>query len=400
MINEEKPLEAAASAAAKELTRQLYADVKSWLTGAGRWIKKKYGKVLTEVYSSPSELLDALKNNLVKDGDRVTLECKPALYGPFLRDHFLSPIIGNHTGMRLGPPLQHPNPVIGLMAQVTSQLTPVGLYPPIEDGVSQAVLYPSDTPACGFQSLIPVFGINELVQYIPALLASRHTNFCNVPCHITGIIRLIDSANLMESGFKPEIHEEMRQAGTVWFIDATDEDSECNPLGEGVTTELWGGLYASGHLEIASGTLKVERVLEGFRGALASAGYKPFVDQNQAGRKEIMIFAEGFRILMDSQLPYYSLHMDAELALDFKGSREKFDRVSLSALENIKKICGEDSVELINPLDFDFSYTNCAEAYSVMCSSGADNIKDPLMLAIRDWHRKRNVKIMSENNIR
>lgn len=389
-MNEEKPLEAAASAAAQELTRQLHADIKTWLATAAGWVKKKYGNVSRETYKSPAELLHALKSNLVNDGDRITLECKPALYGPFLRDHFLSPIIGNHTGMRLGPPLQHPNPIFGLMAQVTSQLTPVGLYPPIGKGVSQAVLYPSDTTACGFQSIIPVLGINELVQYIPALLASRHTPFCNMPCHVTGCIRLLDSANLAESGFKPEIHEELRQAGTIWFLDATDNDSECNPLGDAVTTELWGGLYASGHLEIASGSLRVDRMLEGLREAVTSGGYKPFVDQNQAGRKEIMIFSEGFRILMDSQLPYFSLHMDADLGLNFKSSRERFDRISISALENIRAICAEDSVELVNPLDLDFSYTDCAKAYSVMKSNGANNIKDPLTIAVRDWHRRRN----------
>lgn len=390
-MDEEKPLEAAAAAAGKELTRQLHADVKAWLSAAAKWVSKKYGKIAKQTYTSPSELLQALKTNLIKDGDRVTLECKPALYGPFLRDHFLSPIIGNHTRMRLGPPLQHPNPIFGIMAQVTSQLTPVGLYPPIGEGVSQAVLYPADATACGFQSIIPVFGINELVQYIPALLSSRHTPFCNMPCHVTGNIRLLDSANLAEAGFKPEIHEDLRQAGTVWFLDATDDDSECNPLGDAVTTELWGGLYASGHLEIASGSLQVDRMLEGLREAIITGGYKPRVDQNLAGRKEIMIFAEGFRILMDSQAPYFSLHMDADLGLDFKGSREKFDRVSISALENIKFICADDSVELINPLDFDFSYTDCAKSYSVMTSNGAENIKDPLTIAVRDWHRKRNV---------
>lgn len=89
-MNEEKPLEAAASAAAQELTRQLHADIKTWLATAAGWVKKKYGNVSRETYKSPAELLHALKSNLVNDGDRITLECKPALYGPFLRDHFLS----------------------------------------------------------------------------------------------------------------------------------------------------------------------------------------------------------------------------------------------------------------------------------------------------------------------
>lgn len=386
---DEKPLEAAASAAAQELTRQLYSDSSSWLVSAAAWVKKKYGKIQTKVYSNPSELLDAIQNNLVHDGDRVTIECKPSLFGPYLRDHFLTPLIGNHTGMRLGPPIQSQNPIMGIAAHITSQLKPVGLYPPIENGVVQSVLYPSDTTACGFISILP-FGINELVPSIPALLNSRHTTFCNMPCHISGYIRLVDSETLNNSGFMPEIHEELRQAGSIWFLDATDDDSECNPLGEAIITELWGGLYASGHLEIASGELKVQKMLEALDGALKSEGYKTFIDQNQAKRKEFMIFTEGFRITMDSQAPYYSLHMDADLALDYKNSRAKFDRISQSVLVNINQVCADDSVELTNNLDLDFSYTDSAKAYSVMKSLGSEKIKDPLAVAIRDWHRKRN----------
>lgn len=390
MKDDEKPLEAAASAAAQELTRQLYADVKTWLTSVGRWAKKQLGKTATHTYESPGALLDALRKNLVKDGDRVTLECKPALFGPFLRDHFLSPIIGNHTSLRLGPVMQSSNPIFGILAQVTSQLTPVGLYPPVDKDVSQACLYPSDSSACGFLGLFP--GVSDLVPYIPALLAARHTPYCNMPCHITGNIRLLSAESLTDAGFAAEVYEEIRQAGSIWVLDATDDDSECNPLGEGVTTQLWGGLYASGHLEISSGSLQVPRAVEALKAALDSAGYQPLVDQNRAGRKEIMLFAQGFRICMDSQFPYYSLHMDAELGIDFKRSRERFDGVCQGALTNLQQICKEDSVELANSLDMDFSYTNSAEAYTVMRSSGAENIRDPLMIAIRDWHRTRSKK--------
>jgi hypothetical protein len=196
---DEKPLEEAAKAASEELVRQIYPDAKAWLTSIGRWIKKTHRNITTEIFQSPGTLLDALNKNLIKDGDRVTIECKPSLFGPFLRSHFLSPIIGNHTGLRLGPPLQAPNPIMGMMAHITSQLTPVGLYPSIDENTNQACLYPVDTPAMGFTGLLP--GVNDLVKYLPALLAPRHTAFCNMGCNITGTIRMVSAHQLEQSGY-------------------------------------------------------------------------------------------------------------------------------------------------------------------------------------------------------
>lgn len=384
---DEKPLEEAAKAASKELVRQIYPDAKAWLTSIGKWLKKSYAKITTETFKSPEALLYALSNNLVKDGDRVTIECKPSLFGPFLRNHFLSPMIGNHTSLRLGPPLQAPNPIMGMMAHITSQLTPVGLYPSIDEYTNQACLYPIDTPAMGFTGLFP--GVNQLVTYIPALLASRHTAFCNMESHVTGNIRMVSAHQLRESGFSPEICEEIRQIGLIWFLDATDDDSECSPLGEAITTELWGALYASGHFEIADGQLQIAHAVDAFRDALVEEGYEPFVDQNRAGRKEIMLFAKGFRMCIDTQSPLYSFHMDGDLSLAFKQSRNKFDRVCNTTLENIIKVCSDNSVELRNARDLDFSYTNSTNAYSILKSVGAEHIRDPLAVAIRDWHRKR-----------
>ncbi len=120
MSEEEKPLEAAAAAAAKELTRQLYGDIRSWLPTLWRYIKHQHRKATSDIYPSPAAALDALRRGLLREGDLVTIECKPAHFGPFLRDHFLSPIIGNHTSLRLGPPLVAPNPIFGMMAQAGS----------------------------------------------------------------------------------------------------------------------------------------------------------------------------------------------------------------------------------------------------------------------------------------
>jgi hypothetical protein len=389
-MNEEKPLEEAAKEFAKELARQLYPDAKAWVVSAVRWAKKLYKKTTIELYRSPAALLDALKTNRLQDGDRVTLECKPALFGPFLRRHFLSPLVGHHTKLRLGPPLVHPNPIMGLLAQATSQLMPVGLYPPIGKDVNQACLYPSDSSVCGFIGLMP--GVNDLVAYIPALLSDRHTPYCNIPCHVTGVIRLIGANSMANAGFPPEIYEEIRQLGNIWFLDATADDSECKPLGKAVTKELWGGFYASGHLEIGSGKLRVDRAIEAFRSALKSEGFESLVSPNMAGRQEIMLFSKGFRICVDSKSPFYSLHMDSELAFNFRGSRDRFDRVCDNALKNIAQICKDDSVELRNSSDLDFTYTDGNAAYTVLKSLGAENVRDPLVIAIRDWHRRRGIE--------
>src|SRR5436309_13999219 len=104
----EKPLEAASKAAAQELTRQLYADIKSWLPSLLRWVQRQQRRATTETYPSPAVVLEALKQGLLRDGNVVTIDCKPAHFVPFLRNHFLSPIIGNHTGLRLALPRPSP----------------------------------------------------------------------------------------------------------------------------------------------------------------------------------------------------------------------------------------------------------------------------------------------------
>ncbi len=385
----------AAAEFGKELARLLHDDFKPWLVSLGRWIRKKYRKATTPTYRSLDALLDALSHNLVKDGQRVTVECKPALVGRFLRHHFLSPMIGNNASSRLGPPIfGGPHWIFGLTAHITSHLSPVGLYPPLKEDVAQGCLYPSDAAACGFVGLFPP--VQDIVKHLPALLAVRHTAYCNTPCRLTGQLRMLSAQALVDAGFNPEFHEEIRQAGEVWFFDATDDDSQCTPLRDAVAAPLWGGLYASGHIEIGTGELKVLRVVQAMRSALQRAGYKPTTCENKAGRKEIALLARGFRICIDTQCPYYSLHMDAELGLDFKGSRQRFDNVCKEALAKLQQICRDDSVELLNPLDLDFSYTDSTKAYTVMRSLGAQQIRDPMIVAIRDWHRRRSNKALAE----
>lgn len=369
------------------LSKQLYPDLKSWIVSLGRKLKNPVRRAQAEIFHTPDSLLESLKSGEVRDGDLVTLECKPAHFGPFLRDHFLSPVIGNKTDQRLGPPLQHAHPALGILAQTTSHLQPVGLYPPVGEGIHQACLYPSDAQACGFLGMIP--GVNNVVTYIPALLPSRHTPYAGMPCNLTGVMRLVDAEILTDFGITPEDYEELRQSGEVWFLDATIDASECNPLNEGVTTELWGGLYASGHLEISEGELSVERLIEGFEDAFSNQGFDPNLTQNKVKREEIVIFDKGIRSVIDWKSAIFSVHMDAELCIDFKDYRRKFDSFTKTLLDNISTICMENSVKLENESDLDFTYTDSTDAFSVLRSLSANEIQDPLAISIRDWHRSR-----------
>ena len=89
----------------KFLAQQLYPDLKSWLSSIGSKLSGPIRKARAEIFRSPTHLLNSLKAGSIKDGELVTLECKPSLFGPFLRTHFLSPFVGFKPDMRLGPPL-------------------------------------------------------------------------------------------------------------------------------------------------------------------------------------------------------------------------------------------------------------------------------------------------------
>ncbi len=371
----------------KFLTQQLYPDLKNWIPALYKRFKTPLDKLKAPIYNSPSDLLNALKSNQVKPDSWVTLECKPSMFGPFLRNHFITPFVGHHTGMRLGPPLVAENPVMAIMGQATSHLKPVGMYPPIDDDLYQICLYPSDASVCGMIGLIP--GVNDLVEYLPAVSNGKNLSFCGMSCNVRGVIRQVDPNLLTDIGIPIEKYEELRQSGDIWFLDLSDKEAEVEPHGEAITTEMWGGLYASGHIEIRNGELKVDPLLEGMVESMKKVGFEPHVTQNQAQRKEITVYAQGIRAVIDIQSPVYSIHMDSEIALQYKENKQRFDSVCQGYLDVINEVAANCSVDVANPNDLDFSYTNSSKSYSVLKSLGSDHIADPVGIAIRDWHRKR-----------
>lgn len=369
------------------LTGQLYTDAKAWIPTLWEKLKTPIKKSKAKHFESPSAVLDALKLNEIQPDTWITVECKPFLFGPFLRRHFLSPVIGSHTDMRLGPRVSSNNPVLAIIGQATTHLKPVGLYPPIDDDLQQICLYPSVTDFCGMIGLLP--GIGEFVEYLPAVASSRNLIHAGVACKVTGIIRQVPPKSVTDKGIPIESWEELRQKGSIWFLDLTNDYAECDPFEPVVTTEMWGAMYASGHLEIKSGELTIQSIVDAIAAAFESNSFESHVVENKAGNKEIGIYAKGIRALLSSQVPVFSVHMDAELAIDYQANRARFDSICGALLGNVSEACQGQSVELDNPFDLDFSYTDSTNAFTVLKSVGAEKIDDPLAIAIRDWHRKR-----------
>jgi hypothetical protein len=223
-----------------------------------------------------------------------------------------------------------------------------------------------------------------------AIFAERHIPYCGKRCSITGVIRSISEADFTNAGFKREDFEVARQQANIWILDATGDDSECMVLSDREHTEFWGGLYASGHLEIASGRLRITSVIDGFRSALSDAGYEIVTAPNLGSRRDVALFGRGIRATIDTRSPFlYSLHMDAELTRTFGDARQRFDCICERVLSNLAQACVNESVEMKNLNDFDFSYTDSAQLFTVLRSLAADAIMDPLAVAIRDWHRRR-----------
>ena len=372
---------------AKALVPQLYADVKGWAVSLGRHVKRFVRNTSLREFASPGDLLEALRSNVLADGTWVRLRAMPSAFGPFQRNLFLPPFVGFQTQLRLGPPIFSPdNPVLGLMAQATSHLRPVGMYPVVDQETVQGCLYPADTTAFGFVGIMP--DVTTLVPYMPALFATRFSRFFGIASSITGIVRYLDAAMISEAGFAPEDHEVLRQAGQVWFFDATHDDAKCHPLNT-EPAEVWGGLYAYGHLEIESGFLKLRSAVDALQQALVSSGLEPSISQNQVRRREVSLFAKGVRAQMDGQLPVYAVHMDAELGRGYADARRRFDVLVERILANFRDACAADGARLKNPHDVDFSYTDGTQAYTVLKSAAADTLHDPVLFAIRDWHRLR-----------
>lgn len=383
--------EQAPGAVTNFLTQQIYPDLKIIIPSIIRKLTIPVKKVNAQRFKSPEDLLEALKSNKVKNDTFVSIECKPSTFGPFLRNHFLSALSGVSSDMMLGPRPQSNFPEIpefGFIAQLSSYLKPVGLYPPINKELTQVTLYPSDTPSCGYIGLMP--GTSKFVTSMPAIVSQDKISLCGASSIVMGIVRMVTQAMCEEKGIPVEVYEELRQSGDIWYLDIYSQGTEIKPMHDAVITEMWGGLYASGHIE-AEGEMYVNPVLRGVTDAFSNAGYKSQHVNNFAGNQEHCIFAQGLRFSIIPAGAIYSLHMDAEIAINYKRNRRIFDGLCDNILEVLIDSAKNSGATLKNPKDLDFTYTDSAKSFSILESKSADEISDPTAIIVRDWHRKKNV---------
>jgi hypothetical protein len=97
-------------------------------------------------------------------------------------------------------------------------------------------------------------------------------------------------------------------------------------------------------------------------------------------------------MLIDGPLPVWSLHLDCELTAEFAHSTTQFDALTNRILEATRDAFTSAGTELLNPLDVDVTYTRSADTFRVLTSEAAESLTDPLLVALREWHRMRNAK--------
>jgi hypothetical protein len=367
----------------------LAADAKNWaLPRFWKWFARQLTRTTAREFSSIQELAAAIDSRSIGTGDWVKLRCKPMAFGPMLASFFMPPITGFRTGLRLGPTIStSPHPALARFDDATAHWLPAGLYPPLGDGVTQACLYPFDAAVTGV--LGPLHEIRK-VPTIPALVPNRFADTFNLPGWITAQVRRVDVDAFISAGYSAEDYEGYRQGGGGWFLDATHDDAQFLVMSGATMTEMWGALYAAGHFELRTSGLQVRELIDAFAAAIGTVAEPPHITQNKAGRKEIMFFARGIRASLLPNRPIYAIHMDAELALGFAESRQRFETVIGNLLKGVEDLCRSKSIELANPGDLDFTYLNSVESYDVLRSRAAERITDPVLVSIRDWHRLRN----------
>jgi hypothetical protein len=196
-----------------------------------------------------------------------------------------------------------------------------------------------------------MFPMLKNIPHLFALFGERHIPYCGEPCRITGVVRAISDADFTNSGFTQEDFEKIRHKSSVWMLDVTGDDSECNLLTRSEEMpELWGALYASGHLELARGNILVPSVVDMFVDILKDSEFADVnVVTNHAGMREIAVFGRGVRATIGTQSPFYSVHMDVELTKGFEAARVKFDRICDRALDTLCHISKIESAVITNP---------------------------------------------------
>ncbi len=385
MPEEFNPLETFTKTFTETITKEIYSDLKSFAVSKLSPLKKISLRFKKKRYSNITDLVSAISAGKLKNGSIIELDCKFSSFGPFIKNLYVGPLVGMNTNNRLGPPLiNQSNPLMGMMAQAMSNLMPVGIYPPVSEKVAQVRLYPAKTEALGFFSLFPE--VNNLVPSFNALINSEFLINAHRNCKITGRIRSVSQLEFTKAGFHLEDFEVLRSLGNIWYLDATDNDSDCKILDTEIS-QLWAALYSAGHLEF-NGVIPIQPLITGYLNNLGPLVKDLQIVQNQVNNKEINIFGVGFRMVQHINFPIYALHYDINIGTNYQNQKDIYDRILKAVHESINETCTTNSVKLYNPNDLDFTYSNGLTSFKLLESISAKNIQDPLALAIRQWIKK------------
>lgn len=385
MQDEFNPLETFTKTFTETITKEIYSDLKSFAISKLAPLRKFSLRFKKKKYSNISDLLSDISSGKLKNGSLVELDCKFSSFGPFLKNLYIGPLAGVNTRNRLGPPIINPsNPIMGMVAQTVSNLIPVGIYPPVTDKVAQVRLYPANIEVLGFFSFFPE--VSNLVPSFNALINSDFLINAHRNCKLTGKIRSISQLEFVKAGFHLEDFEVLRSLGNIWYLDATIADSDCKIV-QNEISELWAALYSVGHLEF-NGEIPIQSLITGYLNKLSPLVRDLQVVQNQVNNREINIFGEGFRMVQYINFPIYALHYDINIGTNYQNQRETYDKILIAVHESINETCSTNSVKLYNPYDLDFTYSNGLTTFKLLESISAQNIQDPLALAIRQWIKK------------
>jgi hypothetical protein len=385
MQQEFNPLETFTKTFTETITKEIYSDLKSFAVSKLAPLRKISLRFKKKKYLNISDLVSDISTGKIKNGSLIELDCKFSSFGPFIKNLYIGPLAGLNTKNRLGPPIIHQsNPIMGMVAKTVSNLIPVGLYPPVSDKVAQVRLYPANIEALGFFSFFPE--VNNLVPSFNALINSDFLINAHRNCRLTGKIRSVSQLEFINAGFHLEDFEVLRSIGNIWYLDATDVDSDCKLL-MSETSELWAALYSVGHLEF-NGEIPINSLVTGYLNKLSPLVKDLQVVQNLVNNREINIFGEGFRMVQHINFPIYALHYDINIGTNYQYQKDIYDKILLAVHETINETCYSNSVKLYNPYDLDFTYSNGLTTFKLLESLSAQNIQDPLALAIRQWIKK------------
>lgn len=377
----DNPFEKAVEIATKTIIQEIYNDIKEWAMTAVRPMQRTVRNIKKKKYSNIAELNSDISKRNLKNGDYIQIKCKFSSFGISKKPIYIGPLAGMNTQNRLGPPLLNNNPVLGMMAQMTSNLSPIGIYPYIDENITQVKLYPHDSSAFGFFGMMP--DIHNLVPSFNALIKTEFLNEAHKVCTLTGKLRCITQKDLVDAGYPLEEYEVLRSLDNIWFLQAVDNESDCK-VKDNSKTELWGALYSGGHLEF-DGELPIKPLIDNYINSLSPHVEDLKVIQNQAKNKEVNIFGKGFRMVQHINFPLYALHYDIDIGTNYIEQKKNYDNILNTVFESINKTCDDNSVELKNPNDLDFHYTNQTNNHKLLASKAAENIDDPLAMAIREW---------------